>query len=68
MLKYDVTGVGLNLGTGEEFVRKTGMPLPAGREAEQAGVWVLGLIKARTPAASTAVASRLHRSIIRCTA
>ncbi len=47
MLKYDVTGVGLNLGTGEEFVRKTGMPLPAGREAEQAGVWVLGLIKAR---------------------
>ena len=48
MLKYDVTGVGLNLGTGEEFVRKTGMPLPAGREAEQAGVWVLGLIKART--------------------
>ena len=49
MLKYDVTGVGLNLGTGEEFVRKTGMPLPAGREAEQAGVWVLGLIKARDP-------------------
>ena len=30
MLKYDVTGVGLNLGSGEEFVRKTGMPLPAG--------------------------------------
>ncbi len=47
MLKYDVTGVGLNLGSGEEFVRKTGMPLPAGREAEQAGVWVLGLIKVR---------------------
>jgi hypothetical protein len=23
MKKYDVTGVGLNLGTGEEFVRKT---------------------------------------------
>ncbi len=47
MLKYDVTGVGLNLGTGEEFMRKTGLPLPAGRQAEQAGVWVLGLIKAR---------------------
>ena len=28
MKKYDVTGVGLNLGTAEEFVRKTGRQLP----------------------------------------
>ena len=47
MMKYDVTGVGLNLGTGEEFTRKTGLALPPGREAEQGGVWVLGLVKVR---------------------
>ena len=28
MGKYDVTGVGLNLATAEEFVRKSGLPLP----------------------------------------
>lgn len=28
MRKYDVTGVGLNLATAEEFVRKSGIPLP----------------------------------------
>ncbi|GAB4819263.1 hypothetical protein N2152v2_006309 [Parachlorella kessleri] len=28
MLKYDVSGVGLNLGTAEEFVNKTGIALP----------------------------------------
>ena len=28
MRKYDVTGVGLNLATAEEFVRKSGLPLP----------------------------------------
>lgn len=35
MLKYDITTVGLNLGTAEEFSRKTGYPLPRGREASQ---------------------------------
>jgi C-terminal processing protease CtpA/Prc len=29
MARYDVTGVGLNLGTAEEYVRKTGRALPA---------------------------------------
>ncbi|PSC70735.1 peptidase S41 family [Micractinium conductrix] len=49
MLKYDVSGVGLNLGTAEEFANKTGMPLPEGRNVGSAaggeGVWVVGLIK-----------------------
>lgn len=49
MLKYDVSGVGLNLGTAEEFANKTGQQLPAGREAGSEagteGVWVVGLIK-----------------------
>ncbi|KAL4451934.1 hypothetical protein ABPG75_007596 [Micractinium tetrahymenae] len=49
MLKYDVSGVGLNLGTAEEFANKTGQPLPEGREAGSAaggeGVWVVGLIR-----------------------
>jgi hypothetical protein len=47
MRKYDVTGVGLNLGTADEFVRKTGMALPHGWENSESGVWVLGLIKVR---------------------
>ena len=45
MTAYDVTGVGLNLGTGEEFVRKTGMSLPPGRESEQRSVFVVGVMK-----------------------
>jgi hypothetical protein len=32
MRKYDVTGVGLHLGTAEEFVRKTGLRLPPGHD------------------------------------
>ncbi len=31
MRKYDVTGVGLNLATAEEFTRKSGLQLPADR-------------------------------------
>jgi hypothetical protein len=31
MRKYDVTGVGLNLATAEEFTRKSGLLLPADR-------------------------------------
>ena len=39
MKKYDVTGVGLNLGTAEEFERKTGKELPAsGAERDATGV------------------------------
>jgi hypothetical protein len=30
MKKYDITGIGLNLGTGEEYERKTGRPLAVG--------------------------------------
>lgn len=32
MRKYDVTGVGLNLATAEEFSRKSGMTLPEDRK------------------------------------
>ena len=35
MRKYDVTGVGLHLGTAEEFVRKTGLRLPEGHEESE---------------------------------
>jgi hypothetical protein len=36
MRKYDVTGVGLNLATAEEFTRKSGMALPPDRADVQA--------------------------------
>lgn len=48
MRKYDLTGVGLNLGTGEEFIRKLQTELPRKRKPEDSGVWVLGLIKGST--------------------
>ena len=35
MRKYDVTGVGLHLGTAEEFVRKTGLRLPPGHDESE---------------------------------
>ena len=42
MRKYDVTGVGLHLGTAEEFVRKTGLRLPPGHdESEVSAMTVL---------------------------
>lgn len=41
MRKYDVTGVGLHLGTAEEFVRKTGLRLPEGHDESE-----VSLIKA----------------------
>ena len=37
MRKYDVTGIGLNLGTAEDFVRKTGVALPQGHDISQVG-------------------------------
>lgn len=45
MRKYDITGVGLNLGTTEEYTRKLQRELPRGRDVNGDGVWVLGLIK-----------------------
>lgn len=47
LTKYDVSGVGLNLGSAEEFVAKVGKPLPRGAKVEDGGVWVVGLIKVR---------------------
>lgn len=44
MRKYDVTGVGLHLGTAEEFVRKTGLRLPEGHDESEEGIWVVGMI------------------------
>ncbi len=38
MRKYDVTGVGLNLATAEEFSRKSGMSLPEDRKDAEVGV------------------------------
>ncbi|KAI8471898.1 MAG: ClpP/crotonase [Monoraphidium minutum] len=45
MRKYDVTGVGLNLGTAEEYVKKTGRELPGGRRGADGDVWVVGISK-----------------------
>ncbi|WIA44148.1 hypothetical protein OEZ86_010486 [Tetradesmus obliquus] len=47
MKKYDVTGVGLNLGTAEEYTKKTGRALPQSAAAADpnGGVWVVGLSK-----------------------
>jgi len=39
MRKYDVTGVGLHLGTAEEFVRKTGLRLPPGHDENEVAQW-----------------------------
>jgi carboxyl-terminal processing protease len=50
MLKYDITGVGINLGTPEEFVAKSGLSLPSnpGKEKEEdegeGGIYVVGLV------------------------
>eukprot|EP01023_Acetabularia_acetabulum_P020223 TRINITY_DN20447_c0_g1_i1.p1 TRINITY_DN20447_c0_g1~~TRINITY_DN20447_c0_g1_i1.p1 ORF type:complete len:559 (-),score=95.65 TRINITY_DN20447_c0_g1_i1:197-1873(-) len=41
MRKYDMSGVGLNLGTGDEMSKRTGLPNGGVRE----GVWVVGVIK-----------------------
>ena len=38
MRKYDVTGVGLNLATAEEFTRKSGMQLPEDRKDAEVSV------------------------------
>ncbi|GAX80856.1 hypothetical protein CEUSTIGMA_g8291.t1 [Chlamydomonas eustigma] len=45
MKKYDITGIGLNLGTGEEYERKTGRPLAVGPgvSKEEGGVYVVGV-------------------------
>jgi hypothetical protein len=45
MKKYDVTGVGLNLGTAGEYASKTGRPLPPDQPADDTGVFVVGLSK-----------------------
>ena len=49
MARYDVTGVGLNLGTGDEYERRVGHPLPPASSASSpnpaAGVWVIGLVR-----------------------
>ena len=37
MRKYDVTGVGLNLATAEEFSRKSGMSLPEDSKDAEVG-------------------------------
>lgn len=45
MRKYDVTGVGLHLGTAEEYVKKTGLQLPPGhQESEVAAPALLQLL------------------------
>ncbi|GLI70194.1 hypothetical protein VaNZ11_015003 [Volvox africanus] len=47
MKKYDVSGVGLNLGTASEYVVKTGNPLPElrGERGPGGGIFVVGVSK-----------------------
>jgi len=45
MRRFDVTGVGLNLSSSAEYVRKLQRSLPRGRSEADDGVWVLGLIQ-----------------------
>lgn len=45
MKKYDVSGVGLNLGTAREFEVKTGNPLPPRDPSAGEGVFVVGVSK-----------------------
>lgn len=49
MRKYDVTGVGLNLASAEEFTRKSGLPLPPDRADTQVPLqaWSLSVSKGR---------------------
>ena len=59
MARYDVTGVGLNLGTGDDFSRRVGATAPrapaSSPAAPDAGVWVVGLVRG-SPAAAAGVA------------
>lgn len=52
MAKYDVSGVGLNLGTADELERKTTLAIPDGRAPEGGGIWVVGLIRGLPAAAA----------------
>eukprot|EP00803_Ostreobium_quekettii_P000040 evm.model.scf_1739.1 EVM.evm.TU.scf_1739.1 scf_1739:6103-14239(+) len=47
MRKYDISGIGINVGTADELRQKTATSIPAGREGRGSGegVWVLGLLK-----------------------
>ena len=45
MAKYDVSGIGLNLGTRTELRTKTGLEPAQERERQGEGVWVVGLIR-----------------------
>lgn len=44
MSKYDISGVGLNLGTLQELQEKTGLN-PIDTSSEEPGAWVVGLIR-----------------------
>lgn len=47
LTKFDVSGVGVNIVSGEEYVAKMSRPLPRGKQAADGGAWVVGLIKVR---------------------
>eukprot|EP00210_Caulerpa_lentillifera_P006671 g6374.t1 len=45
MVKYDMTGVGLNVGSGTDFIQRTQKKPPGIGKNNPEGIWVLGLIK-----------------------
>ena len=61
MRKYDVTGVGLNLATAEEFTRKSGMQLPEDRK--DAEVRATGALHDMQCSAQERPAARSARSL-----
>jgi hypothetical protein len=48
LTKFDVSGVGLNVVSGEEYVAKMSQQLPRGKQVGEGGAWVVGLIKVRS--------------------
>lgn len=45
LTKYDISGAGVNLVSGEEYQQKVVKRLPRGKTPADGGVWVVGLIK-----------------------
>lgn len=49
LTKFDVSGVGVNAVSAEEYQQKVVEKLPRGKTTADGGVWVAGLIKVRVP-------------------
>lgn len=48
LTKFDVSGAGVNVVSGEEYQQRIVKSLPRNKTPEDGGVWVVGLIKVRS--------------------